>query len=158
MSADIEQLKQLYNSGLSLEQCCNAVGLKSPGSLLKRLRRHGVKIRTLTEVTQGRSLTLPKEAVINMYQAGLSCKDIGEHFECSRRTVYKYLKLWDVKLRSREDAVALATGSLLNQSSRELILKLRFEKGMNCRAIACRTGISRDVVKRYCYLHKKKLK
>jgi DNA invertase Pin-like site-specific DNA recombinase len=153
MAVDIEILKQLYESGYTLKQCCNYAGLKSSGSLLKRFRNHQVSVRTVEQSKEKYKLKLPIKQIIAMYEAGLSCLDIAEYFNCSRSSIDKYLRINGKQLRSVPDAVSLAMGSMLNPPTRELILSLRFEKKMTYSAIARRTGISKYVISRWCRIN-----
>ena len=150
---DIQLVIKLYKSGLSLQECCDRVGLKSSGSLLKRLRKHGVKLRAPTE---SRKAKLDKDHIINLYHKGLSCQDIAnENGNTSQRTIYKYLKFWGIELRTMQDAAVLASGSFLSPENRQHIINLFYEKKLSRKVISERTEISYAVVRQFLYLQKK---
>ncbi len=149
MTVDISVLKQLYESGHSLQGVCNQVGL-SPQRVWQRLKKNQIKVRTSEEARENRKLKLPAKQIIEMYDQGLSINDIAAEFDCSYTTIYKYLCASGKKRRSTSESVALSKGSLLNASTCKLILKLRFELGLTYPQIANRTGINEYIIGDFC--------
>jgi transposase len=150
MPVDLEQLKQLYESGQSLEQCCMVVGLKSPGSVLKRFRRHGIPTRSVAQSAQRRSLILPQEEIAEMYADGLSCRDIAKICGCSAKSIHKYLKIWNISIRKPSEAIALARESKLDDYAKKQIIELRFTHKIKYKEISERLGISCGAIGQFC--------
>lgn len=144
-SVDINKAIALYKSGLSVRQVGFTLGM-SETAIYKQFKKHKVQRRSPVET---RIRTKDADEIVELYEImKLSIVDISNYFDdLCPETVRRVLMRSGVKVRSSREGVVLKTGSILTDDLIPLLLKRRYEEGLNCGAIAQRFGVSRCVIK-----------
>lgn len=144
-SIDLDKAIALYKSGLSVRQVGVALGL-SEGAIYKQFKKHKVQRRSPVET---RVRTKDADEIVELYETmKLSIVDISNYFDdLCPETVRRVLMRSGVNVRSIREGVVIKTGSILTDDVIPLLLKRRYEEGLNCGVIARRFGVSRCVIK-----------
>ncbi len=93
-----DALTDLYRSGKTQAEIA-AIFNCSRGAVRYRLRKLGI-IKNDPNGARFRRKQLPKEMIINLYNSGLSCKEIADKLDVSYSVIYSRLKSWNVKTRN----------------------------------------------------------
>jgi len=100
--ATIEQMTQAYNNGLSCTQVARQFGLTSP-SVVERLQNAGIHLRSKQEALELCGHTKIKRSdeqkVIDLYEEGLSYRDIACLYDSTTRCVERVLKKHSIEPR-----------------------------------------------------------
>ena len=144
-SVDLDKAIALYKSGLSLKEVGIALG-KSETAIYKQFKKHKVQRRSPVET---RVRTKDADEMVELYEImKLSIVDISNYFDdLCPETVRRVLMRSGVKVRSMREGVVLKTGSILTDDLIPVLLKRRYEEGLNCGVIARRFGVNPGMIK-----------
>lgn len=81
-----------------------------PDQIRKLLKKHGIKIRTKSEVSWlQRSVKIPKTTLKKLYQKEkMSAREIAEKLKCGQTTIINRLKQYNIPIRTKQEAHVLA--------------------------------------------------
>jgi transposase-like protein len=124
------RIAELYVGGLTCQKIADMFGCAS-SRISIMLRKLGVKMRSQVPI-----IKIPKDKhpqIIELYEAGQSCKEIADDFGCKATCVYKILRKHDVKMRPKNSP------GEYSKDIRQKMVDL-YKQGHKLRSIAARFG------------------
>lgn len=130
LDLDNAKIIDMYNNGMTSKDIAIDLGV-SQDTILKRLKKHGVKLRSGTTNYQ-----INDNELISLYQSGLSCNQIGEKLKIPGTTVLKRLHKNGVNIRESSPKIKLP--------EKEIIFL--YNAGVSSTNIAKTYGVSHGVI------------
>ena len=130
-NADLEQAVKLYQEGISVTKIIDKTNV-STATLYKELKAQGISKRSSSNKLNYNNR---ESEVVKRYKRGETVESIKDSMHISSKTLYKYLKRNNIKLRgSRDDA-----------SNLDNAVKL-YQDGVSIRTILKETNLSSNVL------------
>ena len=130
-NADLEQAVKLYQEGISVTKIIDKTNV-STATLYKELKAQGISKRSSSNKLNYNNR---ESEVVKCYKRGETVESIKDNMHISSKTLYKYLKRNNIKLRgSRDDA-----------SNLDNAVKL-YQEGASIRTILKETNLSSNAL------------